>query len=123
MSSGSGITEIAAANAAIVAWVFLSLAVVCKIGFALSMKASKGFTILWPSIMTTVGVVGGVGLLTMALRTLPVSVGYPIWVGAGVVGTVIFGYFWFGEALSPLKVASVSLIVLGVVGLKLSAVA
>lgn len=74
----------------------------------------------WPSVGTVIGVMGGIGLLTLALRTLPVSVGYPIWVGAGALGVVAFGWLVFGEEMGLLKVASVTLIALNVIGLKLS---
>jgi len=103
------------------AWVYLALAAGFEVTFALTMKASRGFTVLWPSVGTAVAVIGGIGFLTLALRTLPVSVGYPIWVGLGALGTVAFGHLLFGEALGPLKLASVAAIVAGVVGLKLAA--
>lgn len=103
------------------AWVYLALAALFEVAFALSMKASKGFTAFWPSIGTIAGVAGGIGFLTLALRSIPVSIGYPIWVGAGAIGTVAFGHLLYGEALSALKVASVALIGFGVVGLKIAA--
>ncbi|MGF1649838.1 MAG: DMT family transporter [Hyphomicrobiaceae bacterium] len=103
------------------AWIYLALAVLFEIAFALSMKASKGFTVLWPTLLTVVGVIGGIGLLTLALRTLPVSVGYPVWVGAGAIGTVLLGHLMFGEPLGFVKLASVALIAIGVAGLKASA--
>lgn len=103
-----------------VAWVYLLVAAVFEIMFAMSMKASDGFTRFWPSIATILGVIGGIGFLTLALRTLPVSVGYPAWVAAGVLGSVILGHLVFGESLSPLKLASAAVIILGVAGLKLA---
>lgn len=103
------------------AWLFLALAVVFEVIFAMSMKASDGFTNLWPSVATLVSVVGGIGFLTLALRTLPVSIGYPIWVGAGALGAVLFGAVLFGETLTALKLASVGFIVIGVIGLKIAA--
>src|SRR5512134_3253794 len=101
-----------------VAWLYLAIAAVFEVGFALSMKASNGFTALWPSIATLVGIVGGMYFLALALKTLPVSIGYPMWVGAGALGTVLFGFALFGESLTLLKLASVAAIVLGVIGLK-----
>lgn len=103
------------------AWLFLALAVIFEVLFAMSMKASDGFTNFWPSIATIVGVIGGIGFLTLALRTLPVSIGYPIWVGAGALGAVLFGAVLFGETLTVLKLASVGFIVVGVIGLKVAA--
>jgi quaternary ammonium compound-resistance protein SugE len=104
----------------ILVWIYLGLAVVFEIGFALSMKASDGFTVFWPSVGTVLGMIASISLLTLALRTLPISVGYPIWVGAGALGTVIFGTILFGEAMTPLKAASAALIVIGVIGLKVA---
>lgn len=103
------------------AWLYLGLAAIFEVGFALSMKASKGFTVFWPSVGTVFGVIGGIALLTLALRTLPVSIGYPIWVGAGALGTVIFGALFFGESVNALKIVSVALIASGVAGLKIAA--
>jgi quaternary ammonium compound-resistance protein SugE len=103
------------------AWLFLTLAALFEIAFATSMKASEGFTRLWPSIVTVFGVAGGIGFLTLSMRTLPVSIAYPAWVGAGALGTVVLGALWFGETLSVLKLASTLAILAGVIGLKLSA--
>ena len=102
------------------AWIHLSLAALFEVGFALSMKSSHGFTKLWPSVVTCVCIVLGMGFLTLALRTLPVSVAYPVWVGVGAVGTVLGGVLLFGEAFTLAKGLSVAAIAIGVVGLKVS---
>ena len=104
------------------AWLYLGLAALFEVAFAISMKASNGFTVFWPSVATVFGMTGGIGFLTLALKTLPVGVGYPIWVGIGTVGAVIFGAVFFQENLSLAKVVSVAVILLGVVSLKLTAV-
>ena len=102
-------------------WIYLALAACFEVAFALSMKLSNGFTNpLW-SAVTAVAVVFGIGFLTLALRTLPVSVGYPIWTAVGTLGTVALGWALLGEGLTPLKLASAALIVCGVAGLKMSA--
>lgn len=103
------------------AWLYLSLAAIFEVTFAVSMKAAKGFTVLGPSLMTFFAVAGGITFLTLALKTLPVSIGYPMWVGFGALGTVILGYVFFGECLSLIKIVSVAAIALGVVGLKIAA--
>lgn len=101
-------------------WIHLALAAVFEIAFASSMKASDGFRRpLWTAI-TVVAVIGGMWFLGLALRALPVSAAYPIWVGVGAIGTVAIGVFAFGESVTPAKALSVVLIVIGVVGLKLS---
>ena len=104
-----------------VAWLYLVIAAVFEVGFALSMKASQGFTVLWPSVGTLAGIIGGMYFLALALKTLPVSIGYPMWVGAGALGTVLFGFVLFGESITLLKLGSVAAIALGVIGLKLAA--
>ena len=102
------------------AWLYLALAAVFEVVFALSMKASKGFTVFWPTVTTVIGVIAGITFLTLSMKTLPVSVAYPIWVGVGAMGTVAFGYWFFGEPLTPLQLASIALIALGVAGLKVA---
>lgn len=102
------------------AWIYLSLAAILEVAFVISMKASKGFTVFWPSVGTVIGVAGGIGFLTLALKTLPVGVGYPIWVGVGTFGSVLFGIVIFEEAMSAWKVVGVILILAGVISLKLS---
>ncbi|MET1414409.1 multidrug efflux SMR transporter [Roseibium sp. HPY-6] len=102
------------------AWVYLGLAALLEVAFVLSMKASKGFTVFWPSLATVVGVIGGIGFLTLALKTLPIGIGYPIWVGVGTLGSVVLGILIFGEAMSVPKILGVTFIILGVVSLKLA---
>ena len=102
------------------AWLYLALAAAFEVVFALSMKASKGFTVFWPTVSTVVGVIAGITFLTLSMKTLPVSIAYPIWVGVGAMGTVAFGYWLFGEPLTPMKLASITLIALGFAGLKVA---
>ncbi len=104
----------------VIAWTYLALAAFFEIVFAVSMKQSQGFTKLWPTVLVVIGVIGGISLLTMALKTIPVSVGYPVWVGVGTLGTVVFGVLVLGESMTAVKVASIALILLGVIGLKVA---
>lgn len=99
-------------------WYYLALAAGFEIAFAMSMKLSEGFTKPYWSLATVVGVVGGIGFLTLAMRTLPVSVAYPIWTAVGSIGTVALGVLLLGESFTLLKAVSIVLIVLGVVGLR-----
>jgi len=101
-------------------WIHLALAAVCEITFASSMKASDGFRHPGWTLLTVVAVAAGMWFLGLALKALPVSAAYPIWVGVGAIGTVTVGVTFFGESLTPLKAASVLAIVLGVVGLRLA---
>ena len=101
-------------------WIYLALAAVFEVVFAFTMKASKGFTVLAPSVATAIAATGGIVFLTLALKTLPVSLAYPLWVAAGMIGSVLLGAWFFGESLTAIKVLCVGLILLGVIGLKLT---
>jgi quaternary ammonium compound-resistance protein SugE len=103
------------------AWIYLALAAVFEVAFAVSMKMSDGLTRTGPTVITIISVIVGLWLLALAMRDLPVSVAYPIWTALGAIGTIVLGWLWLGEALTPLKVVSVALIVAGVAGLKVSA--
>jgi len=104
-----------------VAWVYLGLAAVFEVVFAMSMKMSDGFTRPLASVVTVVAVIAGIGFLTMALKALPVSVAYPIWTAVGTLGTILLGWLVLGESLTLLKVASAAAIILGVAGLRATA--
>lgn len=103
------------------AWIYLALAAAFEVTFAMSMKYSDGFTRPWPTAITVVAVIGGIAFLTLAMKTLPVSVAYPIWTAIGTLGTVTLGFAFLGEPLTLLKVVSVIAIVAGVAGLKVAA--
>ena len=102
------------------AWVLLLLAAGLEIIFALATGATDGFTVLWPSVIAIVAVVGSIYFLTQALKTLDVGVGYTVWTGIGSVGTVIMGVVIFGESLSLAEIACFVLIIGGVIGLQQS---
>jgi quaternary ammonium compound-resistance protein SugE len=104
----------------IVPWVLLFIASICEVIFAVAMKQAQGFTKLVPSIVVILGAAGGIFFLTMALKSLPLSIGYPIWTGVGIVGTVVLGLIMFNEPLSALKVAGIALVFVGVVMLQQS---
>jgi len=103
------------------AWIYLAAAAVFEVAFALSMKYADGFTRLGPTIVTVVSVIFGIGFLTLALKTIPVSIAYPIWTAIGTLGTVLFGFALLGEALTVAKVICALAIVGGVAGLKMTA--
>lgn len=101
-------------------WILLTLAGLLEVSWAIGLKKSEGFTHLWPSLGTLGAMALSFWLLSLALRTLPLGTAYPVWVGIGAVGSVVFGSWLFGESVSALRVASVTLIVAGIIGLKLS---
>jgi quaternary ammonium compound-resistance protein SugE len=102
-----------------IAWVILVLAGLFEIGWAVGLKYTDGFTRLWPSIGTVGALVVSVGLLGVAVKSLPLGTAYAIWTGIGAVGTVVLGIVLFGESASPVRLACVALILAGLVGLKL----
>ena len=101
------------------AWIYLLLAGVFEIGFAIGLKYTEGFTRLWPSLGTIVSASISLWLLTQALRTIPVGTAYAIWTGIGAVGVATLGMVLFSESASPARLGCIALIVAGVVGLKL----
>ncbi|HCR96653.1 MULTISPECIES: quaternary ammonium compound efflux SMR transporter SugE [Halomonas] len=101
-------------------WFILFVAGLLEIGWAIGLKYSVGFTKLWPTAWTLLSLVASFLLLGLALKTLPVGTAYAIWVGIGAVGTAILGIVLFGESLGVLKLMSLTLIVAGLVGLKLA---
>jgi quaternary ammonium compound-resistance protein SugE len=101
------------------AWVLLTIAGVLEIAFALSMKASDGFTRLVPALLTVGSGLSSVFLLSLALRTLPVGTGYAVWTGIGAAGAAILGMVLLGDSAAPSRVLCIGLILAGVIGLKL----
>ena len=102
------------------AWALLLLAAGLEIIFALATGASDGFTVLWPSIISIVAVIGSIYFLTKALKSLDVGVGYTVWTGIGSVGTVLLGVVIFKDSLSLAQVVCFILIIGGVLGLQQS---
>lgn len=100
------------------AWLILLIAGLCEIGWAIGLKYTDGFTRLTPSILTGGAMIVSIILLGIALKTLPVGTGYAVWTGIGAVGTAILGIFLFGEATDLPRLASIGLIVAGIIGLK-----
>jgi len=101
------------------AWVWLTLAGLLEIVWAVGLKYTDGFTRLWPSALTIAAMIGSVYLLALAVRTIPIGTGYAVWTGIGAVGVAILGMVLFGEPKDALRIGSILLIVLGIAGLKL----
>jgi quaternary ammonium compound-resistance protein SugE len=102
------------------AWIILFVAGLFEIGWAIGLKYTEGFTRLWPTLLTAVALLASMGMLGVAVRYLPVGTAYAVWVGVGAVGTAVLGIVLLGEAASFGRVASIGLIVAGIVGLKLA---
>jgi len=100
------------------AWFLLIIAGLLEVFWTAAMKQSHGFTRLWPSVWMCVGTVASFGLLTVATRTLPLGTAYAVWTGIGVAGSVITGIVLFSESADLRRLACVSLILLGIVGLR-----
>jgi quaternary ammonium compound-resistance protein SugE len=100
------------------AWIYLTLAGLFEIGWAIGLKYTDGFSRLIPSVLTAVSMVISVLLLGLALKTLPVGTGYAVWTGIGTVGTALLGIVLLGEPATALRLACIGLIVAGILGLK-----
>jgi len=102
------------------AWTILVIAGLFEVCWAIGLKFTEGFSRLWPSVGTITAMIASVVLLGWAMRTLPVGTAYAVWTGIGAVGTVVLGIVLFGDSTSPLRIASIALIIAGIVGLKLA---
>lgn len=100
-------------------WLLLFGAIVLEVAGTTSMKLSEGFARFWPSMFIFVFYGLSFTALTLALKRLDVSVAYAIWSGLGTALIAVVGVLWFKESVTPLKIASIALILLGVVGLNL----
>ena len=100
-------------------WLCLFVAGCLEVVWALGIKYTDGFTKPIPSLITAGAMIGSVWLLAVALKSIPVGTGYAVWVGIGAVGAAIGGVILFGESKSLPRFACISLIVAGVIGLKL----
>lgn len=101
------------------AWVYLLVAGLLEVGWAVGLKYTDGFTRLWPSLGTAVALVASLGLLGLAVRSLPLGTAYAVWTGIGTVGTAALGIVLFREPVSAARLVCIVLIVAGIAGLKL----
>lgn len=99
-------------------WTYLTLAGLFEIGWAIGLKYTEGFTRPLPTVLTIAAMLASIGLLGLAMKTLPVGTAYAVWTGIGTVGTVILGVILLGDPLSAPRIVCLSLIVLGIAGLK-----
>jgi quaternary ammonium compound-resistance protein SugE len=103
------------------AWIYLALAGLSEIGWAVGLKYTHGFTRLVPSLLTVLSMAVSLGLLGLALKSLPLGTAYAVWTGIGTVGTAVLGIALFGEPATAARLVCIGLIVSGIVGLKLVA--
>ena len=101
------------------AWFILIVAGIFEIGWAVGLKYTEGFTRLWPTLGTLASMAISLGLLGLALRTLPLGTAYAVWTGVGTTGTAVLGIILFNEATDTMRLVCIGLILAGIVGLKL----
>jgi quaternary ammonium compound-resistance protein SugE len=101
------------------AWLYLFVAGLFEMAWAIGLKYTEGFSRLVPSVLTVAAMILSLALLGLALKTLPVGTAYAVWTGIGAVGTAALGIYLFGEPATAARLASMGLIVAGIVGLKL----
>jgi quaternary ammonium compound-resistance protein SugE len=102
------------------AWILLIVAGLFEIAWAIGLKYTDGFTRPLPTAGTIAAMVISVWLLGIAMKTLPVGTAYSVWVGVGAAGTVILGIILFKEPANALRLASIALVIAGIVGLKVA---
>ena len=100
-------------------WLYLVIAGLLEVVWAIGLKYTEGFTRLWPSVVTIVAMIASIWFLALALRTIPVGTGYAVWTGIGAVGTAILGIALFAEPATVARLACIGVIVAGILGLKL----
>jgi len=102
-------------------WTLLFLAGLFEVAWAVGLKYTDGFTKWMPTTLTVAAMVASIVLLGLAVKHLPLGTAYAVWTGIGTIGTVILGIVLLGDSAAPLRIVCLALIVLGIVGLKLTA--
>ncbi len=102
------------------AWALLIIAGIMEIGWLAGMKYSEGFTRLWPSVLTVLAMIVSMLCAAQAMKSIPAGTVYAVWTGIGGAGGAVMGILLFNESRDWLRLVSIALIVLGIVGLKLT---
>jgi quaternary ammonium compound-resistance protein SugE len=103
------------------AWVYLFVAGIFEIVWAIGLKYTNGFTRLWPSVVTVAGMIVSFYYLSQATKVLPIGTAYTIWTGIGAAGAVILGIVLFGEPKTLLRFVFLAFVITGIIGLKVTA--
>lgn len=103
------------------AWIYLGIAGLLEVCWAIGLKYTEGFTKLWPSVFTLVTLAASMYLLARAAATLPIGTAYAVWVGIGAFGAAVLGIFLFHESASPARLVFLALLILSIIGLKATA--
>ena len=101
------------------AWIVLLLAGLFEVGWAVGLKLTEGFTRPLPALLTVASMAVSLGLLGLALKSLPLGTAYAVWTGVGTAGTALLGILLFGESADAARLLCIALIVAGILGLKL----
>lgn len=99
-------------------WIYLFIAGIFEIGWAIGLKYTEGFSKLWPSVITIIGMIMSFYFLSVAVKSIPIGTAYAIWTGIGAVGTAILGIILFGESKELMRLFFILLIIIGITGLK-----
>ena len=102
------------------AWLYLAIAGVFEVTWAVGLKYSQGFSRFWPSVWTVAALLASFVMLAVALRWIPLGTAYAVWTGIGAAGTAILGMYLFAEPATPARLACIGLIITGIIGLKVA---
>jgi quaternary ammonium compound-resistance protein SugE len=104
------------------AWIILLIGSICEVGWLIGMKYADGFTRLWPSVIMVFFMAASVGCLGLAVKEIPAATAYAVWTGGSVAAVTVVGFYLFGEPATLLRIGSILLILIGMVGLRLDGV-
>lgn len=102
------------------AWICLVVAGLLEVGWAVGLKETQGFTRPIPTILTLIAFAASMGLLALAMRSIPIGTAYPVWVGIGALGTAILGMILYREPATVARIGFIALLVVSIVGIKLT---
>lgn len=104
------------------AWIILMIGSLCEVGWLVGMKYADGFTRFWPSVVMVFFMAASVGCLGLAVREIPAGTAYAVWTGGSVAAVTVVGVYLFSEPVTFLRIGSILLILIGMVGLRLAGV-